>query len=178
MSLQNHFALMAGYNRWMNEKLYDAAARMDESELRADKGAFFGSVIDTLGHILRADTLWLKHFVGHPSAFRSLAPVRVLPHPYTLPDMPHREWSALCGARRAMDEVIVALCAEISEADCERALTYRNRAGEIFVRRFGHLLQHFFNHQTHHRGQVTTLLSQSGIDVGTTDLSAMLPEYG
>jgi uncharacterized damage-inducible protein DinB len=33
-------------------------------------------------------------------------------------------------------------------------------------------LTHFFNHQAHHRGQVTTLLMQAGVDPGVTDLIA------
>ena len=40
---------------------------------------------------------------------------------------------------------------------------------------FGFCVTHFFNHQTHHRGQVTTLLSQLGRDYGATDL-ILLPE--
>ena len=178
MSLKNHFELMAGYNRWMNDKVYAAASGLDAAALHEDKGAFFGSVFGTLNHLLVADTIWLKRFADHPAAFRSLAPVRGLPHPYTLAEILHPGFDQLREARRDMDETIVGFCAEASDDAYDHALTYRNRSGQVFVRKFGHLAQHFFNHQTHHRGQVTTLLSQAGIDVGVTDLSAMLPEAG
>ncbi|GAB3792786.1 DinB family protein [Dyella agri] len=178
MSLKNHFELMAGYNRWMNDKLYHAASRLDVQALHEDRGAFFGSVFGTLNHLLVADTIWLKRFADHPAAFRSLDPVRGLPHPYTLAEVLYPEFDQLRAARRDMDETIIQLCAEATDDAYGQALTYRNRSGQAFVRKFGHLMQHFFNHQTHHRGQATTLLSQSGIDVGVTDLSAMLPEAG
>ncbi|RYF36786.1 MAG: damage-inducible protein DinB, partial [Comamonadaceae bacterium] len=54
-------------------------------------------------------------------------------------------------------------------------LTYTSTAGVTSCRSFGALVQHFFNHQTHHRGQVSTLLFQSGVDVGMTDLLAVIP---
>ena len=178
MSLKNHFELLAGYNRWMNEKLYDAAARLGETSMHEDRGAFFGSVFGTLNHLLVADTIWLKRFADHPVAFRALEPVRALPHPYTLAEILHPEFERLREARMAMDETTVAFCVEATDEAYEQTLDYRNRAGQAFTRKFGYLMQHFFNHQTHHRGQVTTLLSQAGIDVGVTDLAAMLPEAG
>ncbi|WP_404616012.1 DinB family protein [Rhodanobacter hydrolyticus] len=176
MSLKNQFELMAGYNRWMNDKLYAAASRLDAAAMHEDRGAFFGSVFGTLNHLLVADTIWLKRFADHPAVFRSLDRVRGLPHPYSLAEVLYPEFDPLREARRDMDETIVRLCAEATNDAYDQALTYSNRSGQVFVRKFGHLMQHFFNHQTHHRGQVTTLLSQSGIDVGVTDLSAMLPE--
>jgi uncharacterized damage-inducible protein DinB len=35
---------------------------------------------------------------------------------------------------------------------------------------------HLFNHQTHHRGQASTLLSQAGVDIGETDLLALIAD--
>lgn len=173
--MQTPFTLMAEYNQWMNARLYAACERLDLDTLHADQGAFFGSIFATLGHILRADTIWLKRFAEHPANFSALAPLRPTPHPYDLPDMPWQTWDELSGARTTMDDVIVDFCADISDADLAQVLSCRNRTGEVFAYAFAHLLQHFFNHQTHHRGQVTTLLSQDGIDVGVTDLAAILP---
>ncbi len=50
------------------------------------------------------------------------------------------------------------------------------RLYEAAARNFFSLVMHFFNHQAHHRGQVTTLLSQTGIDIGVTDLLALIPD--
>lgn len=174
MSLKTQFELMARYNQWMNAKIYAASSRLGASELHADRGAFFKSVFGTLNHLLVADTIWLKRFADHPAAFRALEPVRPMPHPYSLAQPLYDQFEPLQAARGATDEVIVALAAEASEADYLQPLTYANSTGQVFVDPFGALMQHLFNHQTHHRGQVSTLLSQAGIDVGVTDLVALV----
>ena len=174
MSLKNHFELMARYNHWMNTKIYDASSQLGESGLHADKGAFFKSVYGTLNHLMSGDTIWLKRFADHPTVFRALEPVRPLPHPYSLARPLYGDFESLRMARTSMDEVILALSVEATEADYVQHLTYANSTGQIFVDEFGPLMQHFFNHQTHHRGQVTTLLCQAGVDVGVTDLVALV----
>ena len=88
----------------------------------------------------------------------------------------HAGLAALRAARQSMDAVIVALCTEAGESDYVQPLAYANHPGQTFRRSFGALMQHFFNHQTHHRGQATTLLRQAGVDVGVTDLLALIPE--
>lgn len=176
MSLKSHFELLAAYNQWMNAKVYAASAQLDESGLHADRGAFFGSVFGTLNHILAADTIWLKRFADHPAAFGALDPIRPLAHPYSLDQPLHAQLAELRIARTQVDEVILALTAEATDQAYGQMLAYANRAGQAFADPFGFVMQHFFNHQTHHRGQATTLLSQAGIDVGVTDLIALLRE--
>jgi uncharacterized damage-inducible protein DinB len=79
--------------------------------------------------------------------------------------------------RVRLDAIIDALAAELSDADLAQPLAYKNSRGE-FRKQFGSLLLHFFNHQTHHRGQISTLLSQAGVDIGVTDLLEWIPEQG
>jgi uncharacterized damage-inducible protein DinB len=177
MSLKRHFELMATYNRWMNAKVYDAASKLDKETLHADKGAFFGSVFSTLNHLMVADTIWLKRFANHPAHFAALEPAHELPMPHALNQPLHCELPSLHKAREGMDEMIVKFVGETTDSDFEQPLSYKNTKGEPYVRQFGPLLQHFFNHQTHHRGQITTLLTQSGVDVGVTDLAALVPEW-
>jgi uncharacterized damage-inducible protein DinB len=176
MPLKRHFALMADYNKWMNTKVYDAAAKLDNETLHADKGAFFGSVFGTLNHLLVADTIWLKRFADHPSRFAALSPAHELPMPRALNQPLHSDLTSLRTARDSMDAMIIRFVGEAADEDFEQPLAYKNTKGEPFTRTFGPLLQHFFNHQTHHRGQVTTLLCQAGVDVGVTDLAALVPE--
>ncbi|WP_266168916.1 DinB family protein [Dyella subtropica] len=176
MSLKHHFEWMAIYNQWMNAKLYEASSRLDAETLHADKGAFFGSVFGTLHHLLRADTIGLKHFANHPAAFRALEPIRSMPHPYAQAELLHAEFDTLRAARLALDDIIISLSLEATDATYQQPLTYTNRSGRVFTKALGPLMQHFFNHQTHHRGQATTLLSQAGIDVGVTDLLALVPD--
>ena len=170
-----HIRLMAQYNAWMNTRLYEAAMTLPAGEVVADKGAFFGSLYGTLNHVLLADTIWLQRFATHPSAHRSLDPVRVMPRPMTY-DVREGDLATLRERRAALDNVILAWAAELAEAELGHVLKYTNIAGMPFSRSFSALVMHFFNHQTHHRGQATALLSQSGVDMGSTDLLMLIPE--
>lgn len=174
MSVRDHVILMASYNRWMNQKLYAAAARLDAAALRADRGAFFGSVLGTLNHLVVGDRIWLARFATHPCAHAALDPVRRLPVPRALDQILFPDLSALAQHRELLDEVICAWADALHERDLDHLLRYANSRGVVSTRRFAHLVMHFFNHQTHHRGQITTLLSQAGQDVGVTDLLALI----
>lgn len=174
--LKDQYQLMAEYNRWMNERIYAACAALPDHELREDLGAYFGSVLGTLNHGLVGDTIWLQRFAGDGRRFASLAVLESQPAIGQLDKRLHNEFSALSRARSDMDQIIVALCREFEEKFFELPLSYTDTKGVPATRKFGFLVQHFFNHQTHHRGQITTLLSQRGIDVGVTDLLALIPE--
>jgi uncharacterized damage-inducible protein DinB len=181
MTLLNHVNLMAQYNQWMNEQVYGAADRLSPAALHQDQRAFFRSIIGTLNHILVADLIWLGRFATHPTPFPALAGVRdsvqTAGHqPLALDDLMYRDFSELDQARQNLDALICRWCGELTEADLEHPLVYKDTKGVPSVRPLGSLLMHFFNHQTHHRGQVTTLLSQAGIDVGVTDLLALIPD--
>lgn len=175
MSMCEHIWLMAQYNEWMNTRLYDAALSLPEQEVFADKGAFFGSLYGTLNHIMLGDTIWLKRFATHPAGHAALDPVRALPMPATLDE---REGSldALRARRLMLDSVIRQWAAELGEDDLGVLIKYARLNGETYARPFGPLVMHFFNHQSHHRGQATTLLSQCGVDMGSTDLLMLVPE--
>jgi uncharacterized damage-inducible protein DinB len=175
MSLTDHFQLMAHYNQWMNGNLYQAAATLSEAELHENRGAFFGSVLGTLNHILVGDTLWLQRFAEHPSGFSALDGVRKTVPPASLNTILYDDLASITVARLSMDETISAFCNELDDQTLESSLVYHNTRGDRFDRKLGFLVQHFFNHQTHHRGQVTTLLSQAGADVGVTDLLMCIP---
>lgn len=176
MSLKADFELMARYNQWMNGRLYAQAANLDEAELRADRGAFFGSILATLAHILAADAHWMRRFAVAMPWLASLDDVRAMPLPELVRGIVFPDFARLRADREALDAAIVAFAGEASDDLYERPLSYTNSAGESHTRAAGLVLRHVFNHQTHHRGQVTTLFSQLGIDIGVTDLSALIPE--
>ncbi|WP_160151760.1 DinB family protein [Microbulbifer sp. ALW1] len=169
------FELLAQYNQWMNERIYISAENLSTSELAEDRGAFFGSILGTLNHILVGDIIWLKRFSEHPSNFSSLVHVREISQPESLAEIRHCDLSALRSERKLIDEIFVNLSKEITQSDADSSLTYRNTQGDVFSKNFGHLVQHIFNHQTHHRGQVSTLFSQLGYDIGATDLLMCIP---
>ena len=167
---------MAAYNEWMNAKLYGAAGRLSARELEVDRKAFFGSIIGTLNHIVVGDMIWLKRFATHPAKHVSLDPVRELPKPAALNERLFSKLDKLYARRKMIDAVLRQWAADLTEADLGHLLSYENMKGVPARKSFAGLLLTFFNHQTHHRGQATTLLSQAGEDVGVTDLVALLPD--
>ena len=174
MPTREDIALLASYNAAMNCQLYAAAASLPQEALTGDRGAFFGSVLGTLNHIVAGDTIWLRRFMGHQSDFKSLKAMADIEPPASLTHSFGDDLESLLEHRVRLDGIISALAAEVSNADLEQPLAYRNARGE-FQKNFGSLLLHLFNHQTHHRGQVSTLLSQSGVDIGLTDLLEWIP---
>jgi uncharacterized damage-inducible protein DinB len=175
MPTREDIVLLAAYNACMNARVYAAAATLPEAELSADRGAFFSSLIGTLNHIVAGDTIWLRRFMGHPSAFASLQAMADMPAPAGLAHRYSDDLGRLLAHRIRLDAIITALAEEVSNSDLEQTLAYRNSRGEA-RKRFGSLLLHLFNHQTHHRGQASTLLSQAGVDLGVTDLLEWIPE--
>lgn len=169
--------LMADYNRWMNDRLLEAAGTLAETELTADKGAYFGSILGTLNHIAVADTIWLHRFAQHQPAFPALDALSAFPRPDSLRQTLAPDLASLRTHRRDLDALIQRWAAELRPEHLASSLRYRNMAGVASSKPFAALLQHFFNHQTHHRGQVSTLLFQSGVDVGVTDLLAVIPSH-
>lgn len=167
-------ALLAAYNASMNRKLYDAAARLPPDALHADRKAFFGSLFGTMNHLVAGDTIWLTRFTLHPAAFRALDPLRGTPIPANLTQSWGDDLAALEAHRMRIDGIVTALAAELREDDLAQVLVYRNTRGQAFRKPFGSLLLHFFNHQAHHRGQASTLLTQAGADIGVTDLLALI----
>ncbi len=175
MSLKSNFELMADYNQWMNKSIYEAASKLSASKLSENRGAFFGSIIGTLNHILVGDTIWLKRFADHPSKLKALEPIRDFQKPQTLDVILYTDFEKLLSAREEMDITIQEFICELSDEVISSPLVYSNTKDEPFTKNLGYLIQHFFNHQTHHRGQVSTLLSQAGVDLGVTDLLVSIP---
>ncbi len=157
---------MARYGAWMNGKVYDACARLDDVERRRDLGAFFGSVHGTLNHLLYGDLAWFGRF-----RHGAVAPMR--------PDVIlHEDFAALREARERLDGEISAWAVTVRPDWLAAPFRYVSFVdGAERVRPAWLLVAHMFNHQTHHRGQLMTLLTQLGEDVGVTDLAAM-PEGG
>ncbi|MEW6370289.1 MAG: DinB family protein [Pseudomonadota bacterium] len=176
MPTREDIALLATYNASMNTKLYAAAATLSKDALVADRDAFFGSIMGTLNHIVAGDTIWLRRFMGHPASFPSLHAMADIPAPSGLAYIYSDDLDTLLAHRKQLDAIIEAFAAEVTDSDLAQVLTYKNSRGEC-RKHFGSLLLHLFNHQTHHRGQATTLLSQAGVDVGVTDLLEWIPEH-
>ena len=174
MTRTEQIVLMATYNQWMNRKVYEAAGGLSDEDLIADRGAFFGSILGTLNHLALGDRVWLKRFAEHPAGFTALAPLSALDVPPRLDQLAFADIRELSAHRAWLDSLIIEWAQSITEPELDQPLQYRNMAGTAMNKHFHALLVHFFNHQTHHRGQVTTLLTQAGRDVGGTDLLALI----
>ncbi|MDX8411791.1 MAG: DinB family protein [Mariprofundaceae bacterium] len=169
---------MARYNQWMNRRLCAVARELPDRELTRDRGAFFGSILATLNHIMVADLFWLRRFSSNKACRETLAPLADFPKPTGLRDLLFEDIDALAVPRERLDALILTFSEAWTDDLLAEHIRYRNMAGEKHARPLGALLQHFFNHQTHHRGQVSTLLFQAGVDPGVTDLLALVTEEG
>lgn len=175
MNRIQHVVQMAAYNQWMNDKLYAAARQLTGEVLHKDLGAFFGSIFGTLNHIAVADTIWLQRFAEHPARFASLNVVRSLAKPTSLEAPLFATLDALAPYRLMLDSIITSLATEVQEVHLDQVLAYQSTKGIPGCKNLFGVLVHFFNHQTHHRGQASTLLFQQGMDIGGTDLLLLLP---
>lgn len=173
----NHFTLMAQYNQRMNCQLIDVLNELSHEVLTSDKGAYFGSVLGTLNHILVGDLIWLARFSAHSSRYCSLLALSDLPKPVSLDHALCPNLESFKNMRKHVDLTIKSwLSDEVIEDDFTFILSYANTKGVVSKRNFGELVSHLFNHQTHHRGQVSTLLNQLGLDLGVTDFLMDIPD--
>jgi uncharacterized damage-inducible protein DinB len=171
----NQFRLMSQYNSWSNSKLYDLVATLTEEERQHNFGAFFKSIHGTLNHILLGDRAWLGRFAMATSyTFHALQDAQLVFEFESLAQILYADFSELRHERTETDQVIERWMQELEPEMLSARVYYSNPARGIEREHslwFG--LTHLFNHQTHHRSQVTTLLHQMGHDYGVTDLIAL-----
>jgi uncharacterized damage-inducible protein DinB len=173
--LLDNYRFLARYNRWFNQRLYTACETLTDADRKRDRGAFFGSIHHTLTHLVLADKMWLQRFAAQDTAFADLAPALLaLPDGSDYTSNAYPDWLELKGEREALDTTMEAWLADMPPSFLQGTLRYINTKGVPRAHPTWQALTHFFNHQTHHRGQVTTLLMQAGVDVGVTDLIALV----
>jgi uncharacterized damage-inducible protein DinB len=156
---------MARYNRWQNQNLYGVADTLGDDERRRERGAFFGSIHNTLSHLRWGDQMWMSRFT--PSVPK---PPAGIPDSVSLfPD-----WDDLKRERASFDETMIGWADALDPAWLTTDLTwFSGAAGRELTRPVPVLVTHFFNHQTHHRGQVHCMLTQAGGKPHATDLMVM-----
>ena len=174
MSWLEQYRALARYNLWMNGRLYGLVGKLGEEERKRDRGAFFQSIHGTLNHILLGDRIWLGRFTGDRERYTSKSALGESIVVTSLGQQLYAEFPDLARERAQTDADIVAYCHQVDEPALLGALSYQRTDGVPQTGPLWWALGHFFNHQTHHRGQVTTLLMQAGVDPGVTDLVAML----
>lgn len=157
--LLTHIRTMGRYNQWANIRLYAACGALSPEDFSRPRPSFFGSIMATLNHILVGDSIWFGRFTGN------------LPPGVTqLNQILHPDYAALKSAREAKDAEIIAFCDSMTTDRLNGMFSYTNSRGQSFTDPLFPPLMHFFNHQTHHRGQVHVLLSHAGINPPELDM--------
>ena len=146
--MQSIYRMFAAYNAWANRRIYDAASRLSDADYCSDGGAYFGSVHGTLNHILVGDRIWMRRFTGE-------GPIQS-----RLDEILFDDLASLRSEREAQDGRIIAYIDGLTEKQLGQTFTYRTIVRPVDITQaLAPALSHFFNHQTHHRGQVHALLS-------------------
>ncbi|WP_422065131.1 DinB family protein [Shimia sp.] len=156
--------MMARYNTWQNAQMRAACTSLTEEELRADRGAFFGSIMATINHLVWGDTIWMSRFDGGAAPAVPAAEHKEICATFA-------EWGA---AREAMDQRIQAWADSLTSEEIGQDLSWYSG---MFQRDYqmpkSVCVVHMFNHQTHHRGQVHAMLTSAGQKTSDTDLIFM-----
>ena len=146
-----HFSMMAEYNAWANARLYGMARQLSDEQFRRDVGVYFKSMHGTLNHILVGDLIWMWRLTG------------VGEHPPKLNTVICDDLEGLWAVRSREDQRIIDYVKGLSEAQLEEFWDYRTLDGTPQRQRRRETLAHFFNHQTHHRGQAHAILTILGV---------------
>ncbi len=149
--MQQHFAMMAAYNQWANALIYEACEALSEEQLNRPTGAFFSSMMGTLNHVLVADRVWMKRFTGQGDA------------PAKLDTILHSRLPDLRDARQVEDRRIIDWIGALDDQAVAGRFTYLTVTDmRTISQKLAPALAHFFNHQTHHRGQAHAILTMLG----------------
>lgn len=145
MSFQAYFLKLAEYNQWANQQLYAVLNILDDSQLHQLQPNFFDSIIKTANHIWVGDTLWLGRIDGNQ------------PAKYQLDSVVFQDIKSLTTARVQLDQEIIEYIHNLTEQDILGKVSY-SRLGELLQENLYDVLAHIFNHQTHHRGQLHSMV--------------------
>ncbi len=150
--------MLADYHQWAHARLLQYVEALSKEEYHQPCGLYFTSVHGTYNHMLVGDYLWYGRFVNE----------RV-----DLPGLDHE----LCTSRASLVAALtvqtnkwVDYIEQLTEGRLEENLTYHSVAGVQYSLPKGQLLAHVFNHGTHHRGQVSSIVTQLGYPCPEIDM--------
>ena len=159
MITADYCLMMARYNRWMNERLYALLAEMPDDERKRDRSAFFRSIHGTLNHLLWGDRMWLGRFIDEPCTAPAFG------------DDMFADFAQLQREREITDQKMLNWAGTVGDDWFASTITYTSKVdGKTRAIPATVAAIHMFNHESHHRGQLTTLMKQAGCDPGITDL--------
>ena len=164
--------LLARYSVHANTEMGRVLAQLGDEEWNRSLGGYYPSIRSLCSHLFISDFAWLRRFA-------TLRPFAYAQHPIF---QRNPAWGELLfpsfrdydADRKALDECLTKFAAEVAPEDLPKRLRYKNFKGIDQDRELGGLILHLFNHQTHHRSQAITLLTQAGVDIGVTDMLALM----
>ena len=162
MDALDSFRMLARYNSVANARMYEQCGKLDLAEYRRERSGSFGSIHGLLNHILLGDRIWMSRFAGGGNTTPPLNSIQ------------YETFAELSPARTKQDADIEAFFQNVDAGFLSRSLSYRNNQGKDYTDTAPVAVLHFFNHQTHHRGQVHVMLSQTGVRPPSLDMHRIL----
>lgn len=159
--------MMARYNAWQNRQLLQALERVPGNILREDQGAFFGSILGTLNHLVWGDRIWMSRF--DPSVEK---PSGGIPESADLfPTI-----AAWGSERFYLDGKITFWAQSLKSVHLLGSLDWYSGVVRAQISKpISACVAHMFNHQTHHRGQVHAMMTRAGLEAPVSD-AIFMPE--
>lgn len=150
--MNDHFAMLARFNGWVNKILYDHVEKLSEQVYRADSGLFFKSVHNTLNHLLLVDLAWMARIRGDTTAGI-----------HSLDQVLYDDFEILRRQRLQTDNTLTDLIDGLRQSDLSAPVNFTCLDGSTEELGIDIILLTLFNHQTHHRGQINAVLTRNGI---------------
>jgi uncharacterized damage-inducible protein DinB len=168
------YVMLAEYNTHANNVLFGVLEKAPPELLTRDARSYFGSILGILNHVLRSDLGYMNRFRASPYGFVSLSAPAAQFDPATAPKQLYDSFAGLRERRQQVDSVFGAFAAELTEDVLTRELRYANPRGEQESFVIAEVLLHLFNHETHHRGQVSQILDAAGIEHDFSNITTVL----
>lgn len=161
---RRHFALLARYNRSANEALVGFLDKLPPAELGKGRGSYFGSIQGILDHVIMCDINWLRRFRGLFPDAEPLNRPRLSPpgHAWTVFEFP--DYAEFRVERAKVDAIFADFVEATDTARFGEVLAYSDSHGIARRYYFRDALDHVFNHQTHHRGQLSQILDELAVE--------------
>lgn len=176
MSLVKNFRMLSLYNQRINTQLIKCCLELPTSTLEKETHSFFTNIINYWNHLFFGDLILLKRIALNNIAKLSIDDFVEFPSPCSPNDIYHQDLCDIVKLRKKINILIIRYCQNLTDQECEQFISYTTTEGELVTKAVADITQHIFNHQTHHRGQLTCVLSQFGVDYGCMDLPVIVTE--
>ena len=148
--LASYFLSLARNNNWSNHRLYKACTYLPEDEYFKERPSFFGSIHNTLNHILIVDLVYLGRLTQ-----TELVPVDC--------EELHGDFEPLRRAQYETDHKLLEFCKALDSPTLASVVSFKRVNNQRYTETVARVLSHLFMHQIHHRGQVHDMLAATSV---------------